>query len=119
MAATKPQVRDDLVVAEVGDELIVFDPTTEKFHHLNPSASLVFGLCDGTATMKETAADVAGVSGRDPAEVEREVRKLVRYLRKQELLEPTRRDEPAHEDHEHDHEHDGRALVRVQVPKNE
>ena len=121
MAATKPQVRDDLVVAEIGDELIVFDPTTEVFHHLNPSASLVFGLCDGTATMKETAADVAGLSGSDPAEVEREVRKIVRLLRKQDLLEPTRREEPSHEatSHEHDHEHDGRELVRVQVPKNE
>jgi hypothetical protein len=123
MAATKPQIRGDLVVAEVGDELIVFDPTTEAFHHLNPSASLVLGLCDGTATMKETAADVAAVSGRDPAEVEREVRGLVRHLRKQDLLEPTRRNEPAHDGHEHahehDHEHDGRELVRIQVPKSE
>jgi hypothetical protein len=121
MAATKPQIRGDLVVAEIGDELIVFDPTTDAFHHLNPSASLVLGLCDGTATMKETAADVAGLSGRDPAEVESEVRKIVRLLRKQDLLEPTsaRREEPSHEGHEHDHEHDGRALVRIQVPKSQ
>ena len=122
MAATKPKTRDDLIVAEIDDELVVYDPQTAALHHLNPAAALVFGLCDGTATMKETAADMAGVTDLDPDEVERHVRSLVRGLRKSDLLErkPAHPEQQEHDGHEHDgHEHDGRALVRVQVPKSQ
>ena len=46
-------------------------------------------------------------------------------LRKYDLLEPTGREKPSHDGHDHDHEHDhehehdGRALVRLQVPRSE
>jgi hypothetical protein len=126
MAATKPRTRDELIVAEIDDELVVYDPATDALHHLNPAASLVFGLCDGTATMKETAADMARLAGLDPVEVEKEVRSLVRGFRKSDLLvrKPApaaqqEHDGHAHDGHEHEHEHDGRALVRVHVPKSQ
>ena len=87
MAATKPKTRSDLGVVEVGAELIVYDPAAEHVHHLNPSAALVFGLCDGTATMRETSVELAAAMARPETDVERDVRATVREFRRAELLE--------------------------------
>src|SRR2546429_2518129 len=86
MAATKPTARRELGIVEVGDELVVYDPATNLVHHLNASAALVFGLCDGTATMRETSVELAAAMRRPQEDVEREVRALVRELRRAELL---------------------------------
>lgn len=55
MAADRPAPADGLDVHEVDDGLVVFDATTDRVHHLNPTASVVFALCDGTRTTGELA----------------------------------------------------------------
>ncbi len=52
MALVKPKVRDDLTVVELDGEAVIYDEETTELHHLNPTATIVFGLCDGTATMR-------------------------------------------------------------------
>ena len=37
-----------LEVNEAEDGLVVYDPATDMVHHLNPSAAVIFDLCDGT-----------------------------------------------------------------------
>lgn len=88
MAAVKPQVRDDLTVVELDGEAVIFDEQTADLHHLNPTATIVFGLCDGTATMAEIATDISEAFGVPGAEVEAQVRGLVRRFRKANLLAP-------------------------------
>jgi hypothetical protein len=48
-----------LEVHEVKDGLIVFDPMSERVHYLNPTASLLFELCDGRHSVAESNAILA------------------------------------------------------------
>jgi len=47
--------RRELIVEPVGDELLVYDTTTDEAHQLAPVAAAVFGACDGRATLDEVA----------------------------------------------------------------
>ena len=89
MAAVKPKVRDDLTVVELDGEAVIYDERSADLHHLNPTATIVFGLCDGTATMPRIAADISEAFGVPADEVEAQVRALVRRFRAADLLEPS------------------------------
>ena len=40
--ASAPAIRDDLMAADVGDEMVVFDPQTQQMHRFDPIAALVW-----------------------------------------------------------------------------
>jgi len=44
---------------------VVFDERTAKLHHLNPVASAVWVLCDGTTSVAAVEAELADVLGMD------------------------------------------------------
>jgi PqqD family protein of HPr-rel-A system len=83
----KPKYRQDLTVVELDGEAVIYDDETGELHHLNPTATIVFNLCDGTATIKELAADIADAFEQPADEVEKQVRTLLREFRKVNLLE--------------------------------
>ena len=56
MAADHPAPADGLDVHEVEDGFVVFDASTDRVHYLNPTATVVFSLCDGTRSPEEVAA---------------------------------------------------------------
>jgi len=87
MPAAKPRVREDLAVVEIDGEAVVYDERTNDIHHLNPTAAIVFSLCDGSATVKEFSADIASAFNAPLDEVDRQVRALVREFRKNGLFE--------------------------------
>ncbi len=86
MAASRPRVREDLTVVELDGEAVIYDERSGELHHLNPSATLVFGLLDGTATVRELAAEVADAFGVPADQVESEIRALIRRLRSLGLM---------------------------------
>jgi len=47
----KPHARDDLLLQDVDDELVVYDPRIQKAHCLNRTAAAAFRACDGTASL--------------------------------------------------------------------
>jgi hypothetical protein len=50
----KPLARsDDLLIEEVGDELLVCDQSSKRAHSLNPFAARVWQACDGETTTEE------------------------------------------------------------------
>lgn len=52
--ANCPQVRkNDLVVQEMPDEVLVYDLNSNKAHCLNDSAAMVWRSCDGTNTVSD------------------------------------------------------------------
>ena len=55
MDTDRPVPATGLDVHEVEDGLVVFDAATDRVHYLNPTASVVFSLCDGTRTTDEIA----------------------------------------------------------------
>ena len=80
--------RDDLTVVEIDGEAVVYDDATGNLHHLNPTATVVFSLCDGTASARELAVEISEAFEQPTDEVERHVRRLLRQLRSEGLLEP-------------------------------
>jgi PqqD family protein of HPr-rel-A system len=84
----KPRGRDDLAVVEIDGEAVIYDESNGSLHHLNPTATIVFSLCDGTATIGELASELADAFSVPTEDVESQVRRLLRNFRKQALLEP-------------------------------
>jgi len=69
MDTSNPIRSAGLEVEEAEDGLVVFDPHTETVHHLNPAASVIFDLCDGSRDPDAVAALLAEVYELDvPAE---------------------------------------------------
>lgn len=86
MPALKPRIREDLTVVELDGEIVIYDERGDDIHHLNPTASVVFSLCDGGSTVREMAREIAEAFGAPEDQVEREVRPLLREFRKAGLL---------------------------------
>jgi PqqD family protein of HPr-rel-A system len=86
-APIRPKVRDDLEVVQVDGEAVVYDERTGDLHHLNSTAALVLAVCDGTATIRELAGDLAAEFGEPLDRLERDVRTLLRRFRRGGLLD--------------------------------
>jgi cell division septation protein DedD len=71
----------DLIVEELGDELLVYDEADNRGHCLSPSAARVWRLCDGRTPVEDMGAEL----GLDPHEVDRALAELEAC----ELLQPT------------------------------
>jgi PqqD family protein of HPr-rel-A system len=115
--ATKPRVRDDVSLVEFGQEAVAYDPLTGWVHYLNPMASIVLQLCDGTATVRDTIAELAEAQEVDAETLEPQIRSLVSDFRRVGIVTPSagaRRILEAHEKRE-----DKREKVRREVPRNE
>jgi len=91
MPRVKPKVRDDLTVVELDGEAVIYDEATTEIHRLNPTATIVFELCDGSATIADMAEDLSSAFDVPVAVVEPEVRALIRRFRKVQLLQPNGR----------------------------
>ncbi len=87
MPAIKPKVRQDLAIVELDGEAVIYDENDNTIHHLNPTATIVLSMCDGTSTIKEFSMEIAEAFSMPPDEIERQVRSLLRDFRKMRLLE--------------------------------
>jgi PqqD family protein of HPr-rel-A system len=57
--ASRPSLRDDLTTVELDGEAVVYDESSGELHHLNPAATIVLSLCDGTLSVEEIASAVS------------------------------------------------------------
>ena len=66
----RPRAVADLDVNEADDGLVIYDPGRDRVHHLNPTAALVFLLCDGQHSPAQMAEELSEVFalGRSLAE---------------------------------------------------
>jgi hypothetical protein len=58
-AAKQPATVAGLDVQAAEDGLVVYVAATDTVHHLNKTAGVIFGLCDGTRDSAAIAAEVA------------------------------------------------------------
>lgn len=84
-SASAPVPADGLEVHEVDDGLVVYDGAAERVHYLNPTASFVFGLCDGRRDVDALAALVQAAWDLDEPPVA-EVQACVEQLRGEGVL---------------------------------
>jgi PqqD family protein of HPr-rel-A system len=87
----RPKVWDDLVLASVNGEMVVYNPREADIHHLNSQAALALQLFDGTGTLKEIAEDIAATFELDEREVRGQIRAVHRQFKDQGLLEGSER----------------------------
>jgi hypothetical protein len=80
-----PIARDDLETFETADGLIIYDPELDRTHHLNPSASVIFLLCNGDIDQAAMADHLAGAFRLDSPPAD-EVATCLDTLRNEGLL---------------------------------
>lgn len=51
----KPLKRNNLIIHEIDDEILLYDPDQDRTHRLNASAALVWRACDGARTVEDIA----------------------------------------------------------------
>jgi hypothetical protein len=59
----------EVLELDMGDGLILYNHDSSLVHHLNPSAALVWHLCDGEASVVQLATEIAEEYGLKSAEV--------------------------------------------------
>jgi PqqD family protein of HPr-rel-A system len=94
MPTMRPRIRSGLAVEELDGEALIYDEESGQLHHLNPTATLVFTLCDGNATVREMTTDISELYEMPPDEVEPQVRTLIREFRTAGLIAGPRQKEP-------------------------
>ncbi|HYY08434.1 MAG TPA: HPr-rel-A system PqqD family peptide chaperone [Actinomycetota bacterium] len=82
----RPQVRDDLAVVELDGEAVIYDERNGDLHRLNPTATVVFSLLDGSATLEELARDLGEAYSIPVVELEEQLRTLVVRFGRSHLL---------------------------------
>jgi len=85
MTEHNPRRRESLEVNEAEDGLVIYDPASDMVHHLNPSAALIFDLCDGSRDPESIACAVGEVFDIQPSPLDETLAGL-RELADQRLI---------------------------------
>ena len=81
-----PPRREDVVVNEHDNEVVISIPTDGSTYHLNPTAVLVWERCDGRSTTREIAQHLADAYDVSFDEALNDVEELVLWLAESTLL---------------------------------
>lgn len=65
-SAYRPRRCADVLELDMGDGLILYNHDGDLVHHLNPSAGIVWQLCDGEARVADLGREIAEEYGLDP-----------------------------------------------------
>jgi hypothetical protein len=69
-----------IVVEELGEEVLLYRPTTHKAIHLNETAAAIWKLCDGTRSLNDIVDLLEGTFPDAKPRLAREVRDVVDQL---------------------------------------
>lgn len=75
-----PRKRADVLELDMGDGVILYNHDSSLVHHLNPSASITWHLCDGHTTIEELAAEISSEFALNPSQVLADVSAVVAEL---------------------------------------
>jgi PqqD family protein of HPr-rel-A system len=92
-ASYLPRKRGDVLALDMGDGVILYNHDSSLVHHLNPSASMVWHLCDGDADGSKLATEIAEEYGLDRAEVTAQIEDVIQELDALGLIEDARQPE--------------------------
>lgn len=85
-----PVKRADVLELDMGDGVVLYDPGSRLVHHLNPSASLLWQLSEGDASVAQLALEVSEELHLDPSEVHEQFLGLVAEMDALGLLDNAR-----------------------------
>ncbi len=72
-----PQRAADVFELDMEDGFILFNHDSSLVHHLNPSAAVVWQLCDGSASVAQLAAEIAEEFGLDRGQIQGQVAAVI------------------------------------------
>ena len=72
---------------DVEDELVLYDPSRDFAHVLNPTAAAVWWLCDGKRAPEDISIQLADMYGLETGDVREDVREVITGLRRVGLLD--------------------------------
>ena len=82
-----PRIRLSLKAEELGSELLVYDEERRLYHLLNPTARLVWQLCDGAHDEDEIAREVGRhYPSVDPGKIRNDVARTIRTFSESGLI---------------------------------
>jgi PqqD family protein of HPr-rel-A system len=97
-AAYVPTKRADVLELDMGDGVILYDDTSSLVHHLSPSASVIWQLCRGDASLGTLADEIAEELRQDPDRVRTELSALLAELDALGLIEDAQVSEGSDQD---------------------
>jgi len=76
----------ELIEHEVEDDLVLYDPVTDKVHILNPTAAAVWWLCEEETTVEKVASQMARLYSLDTSVAVKDVEEVLSQLTEAGLL---------------------------------
>jgi PqqD family protein of HPr-rel-A system len=86
----RPAKCAEVLELDMGDGLILYNHDSSLVHHLNPSAALVWHLCDGEGSVGRLAREIAEEYRLKPAEVLQQVSAVIAEFDALDLVEDSR-----------------------------
>ena len=73
-----PEQQPEITETQVEDDIVLFDPRVDAAHILNPTAALVWWLCDGTRKPTEIVEEVGRLIDNPPDSLDDDVRQTIK-----------------------------------------
>jgi len=89
-AGYRPRKCADVLELDMGDGVILYNHDGDLVHHLNPSAGIIWQLCDGDATVGDLAGDIADEYRLDHDTVATQVATVIAEFNALALVEDAR-----------------------------
>ena len=89
-----PAARSNVTSVDLEGEGLLYDEERGTWHLLNPTAMVIWRICDGSGSVEELAVDLADAYGADPQTVREGTLEAVRQLGREGLLYGVAGDEP-------------------------
>jgi Coenzyme PQQ synthesis protein D (PqqD) len=87
----KPRKSADVLELDMGDGLILYNHDGDLVHHLNPSAGIIWQLCEGDATVGQLGREIAEEYGLEVETVQSQVASVIAEFDTLGLVEDPRR----------------------------
>lgn len=84
--ARVPRPTDNIEVELVGDEVLLYHPRRTTAVYLNPTAAIVFGLCDGERTVADIIAAIEDGYPESRSSIAADVKAALDGLIKDEMI---------------------------------
>ena len=87
MDTDRPLQRDDIICRDMGTETLLYDAEAEAIHVLNPTALLIWNLCDGDHSLQDMQEELrAAFSLMAEHDVLADIQRTVDTFAKNDLL---------------------------------
>jgi hypothetical protein len=88
MQITKPVRKPEISVNEVGSETLLYSKDAGAIHILNPTAELIWKLCDGNHTVEDMKRKITSSFSVDVGhDIVKDIKNILEQFSEKELLE--------------------------------